>query len=77
MALCEKCAQLPERQDGVPADALTAHLTPEKRVGVSSPHFPKKYTRECPECHTRWGIAHINSWDSKWVRLEDRQGEQA
>ena len=73
MEMCEKCARLPERQDGIPADALTAHLTQEKRVGVSSPHYPKKYIRECVECGTRWGIAHVSTWDSKWVRLEERQ----
>jgi hypothetical protein len=72
MDLCEKCAQLPERQDGLPADGLTAHLTAEKRLGASTPHFPKKYTRDCPECGTRWGIAHVNSWDSVWKRLDNQ-----
>lgn len=76
MPLCEQCAQLPERQDGVPADSLIAHLGGEKRVGASTPHFPKKYVRECPTCGTRWGIAHLNSWDSKWVRLEAEKTEE-
>ncbi len=70
MELCEKCRQLPQRQDGLPADALIEHLTPEKRLGDSNPHFPKKYVRECPECGSRWGVAHISSWDCKWVYLE-------
>ena len=70
MELCEKCAQLPERLDGLPADPQTAHLTPEKRLGDSTPHYPKKYVRECPTCGARWGVAHVSSWDSKWVRIE-------
>jgi hypothetical protein len=70
MELCEKCAQLPERMDGLPPDAQTAHLTPEKRLGASTPHYPKKYVRECEACGARWGVAHVSSWDSKWVRIE-------
>ena len=70
MNLCEKCALLPHRLDGLPPDAQTAHLGPERRIGPSTPHFPKKYARECPDCQTRWGVAHINSWDSKWVLLD-------
>ena len=70
MDLCERCAQLPRRQDGLPPDASTAHLSPEKRIGASTPHFPKKYVRECPDCQARWGVAHVSSWDSKWVLLE-------
>ena len=75
MTLCEKCAQLPPRLDSLPPDAHTTHLGPEKRVGPSTPHFPKKYIRECPTCQARWGIAHISSWDSKWVLLDqEKQG---
>ena len=70
MNLCEKCAQLPTRHDAAPPDAQTAHLGPEKRIGPSTPHFPKKYVRECPACQARWGIAHLNSWDSKWALLD-------
>jgi hypothetical protein len=70
MTLCEKCAQLPTRSDALPPDAQTSHLGPERRIGPSTPHFPKKYVRECPDCHARWGVAHISSWDSKWVLLE-------
>lgn len=70
MPLCDWCAQLPERLDGLPPDAGLAHLGPEQRVGPSTPHFPKRYVRECPHCQTRWGIAYISTWDSKWVRLE-------
>jgi hypothetical protein len=70
MTLCEKCAHLPTRLDGLPPDAATAHLGPETRIGASTPHFPKKYVRQCPECHTRWGVAHVSSWDSKWVKLD-------
>jgi hypothetical protein len=72
MAMCEKCSQLPDRADAPPADALTSHLGPARRIGESTPHFPKKYVRECPSCGSRWGIAHVNSWDTKWVKLEQQ-----
>jgi hypothetical protein len=74
MTLCEKCAQLPHRHDGLPPDTQTEHLSPERRIGPSTPHFPKKYVRECPTCQARWGVAHLNSWDSKWALLEGERG---
>jgi hypothetical protein len=73
MQLCEPCSRLPERQDSLPPDAQTAHLGPERRVGASSPHFPKKYVRECQQCGARWGVVHVNTWDSKWMRIEQSQ----
>lgn len=71
MSLCEKCTVLPEKLEKLPPNSQLAHLGPEKRVGDSSPHFPKKYIRECPHCGTRWGIIHTSAWDSKWVRILD------
>ena len=53
MPMCELCARLPERQDSLPPDPQTAHLEQEKRLGQSSPHFPKKYVRECSQCGTK------------------------
>jgi len=73
MELCEKCAALPQRMDGLPDAGKMEHLTPEKRLGESTPHFPKKYVRECPTCGARWGVAHVSSWDSKWVFLDSEK----
>jgi len=73
MNLCEQCALLPNRADALPADSATAHLAQERRVGPSTPHFPKKYVRECPTCQARWGIAHLSSWDSRWVLLDQEK----
>jgi len=70
MDLCDQCAPLPRRLDGLPPDAATAHLVRETRIGPSTPHFPKKYVRECPNCQARWGIAYLSTWDSKWILLE-------
>ncbi len=73
MELCTQCAALPERADKLPTDTALAHLGPERRIGDSSPHFPKKYVRECPACGCKWGIVHVSTWDSKWVRINDQQ----
>ena len=71
MNLCDACQKLPEKADKLPSNSTTEHLGPSKRVGDSSPHFPKKYMRICPTCGAKWGIVEVNSWDSKWLLVKD------